>query len=147
MAGIGTKTIYAKPGAQIAGKGILGFDNSRLYHDLAHGHIDFPDQGAQVHGLIVEQILGTGGVCTTTSGYDRVVVLYNASTTAQSFTVANAAYANASIGTGSGQINLHPVQLAGADATLKTGWSFSSTASGGTFTVPARTTAVVVQFR
>ena len=49
--------------------------------------------------------------------------------------------------TGSGQINLHPVQLAGADATLKTGWSFSSTASGGTFTVPARTTAVLVQFR
>ena len=112
-----------------------------------NGCVSFPDQGAQVHGLIVEQILGTGGVCTTTSGYDRVVVLYNASTTAQSFTVANAAYANASIGTGSGQINLHPVQLAGADATLKTGWSFSSTASGGTFTVPARTTAVLVQFR
>ncbi len=106
--------------------------------------LSFPDQQAQVHGLIVEQILGVGCVASTTSGYDSVVVLYNAITSSQSFPIA--AYKNLSVGTGSGQISLHPVQLNGSDATLLSGWSFASSASAGTFTVPARTTAAFVQY-
>ena len=108
--------------------------------------VSFPDQGAQIHGLIVEQILGVGCVAGTTSGYDAVVVLFNASTSAQSFTISGARYANAAKGTASGNVSLHPVQLAGSDATLLAGWNFSSTATGGTFSVPARTTAVFVQY-
>jgi hypothetical protein len=49
-------------------------------------------------------------------------------------------------GTASGQVSLHPVQQAGSDSTLLSGWKFSSTAASGTFTVPARTTAVFVRY-
>jgi hypothetical protein len=75
-----------------------------------------------------------------------VVVLYNPSTSAQSFTISSATYANAAKGTASGNVSLHPVQLAGSDATLLAGWNFSSTGTGGTFTVPAQTTAVFVAY-
>jgi pullulanase len=113
---------------------------------LINSCVSFPDQGAQVHGLIVEQILGVGCVPGTSSGYNAVVILYNASTSTQSFTISSAAYANAAKGTASGNVSLHPAQLAGSDATLLADWNFTSTASGGTFTVPARTTAVFVQY-
>ena len=106
--------------------------------------VSFPDQGQQVHGLIVEQILGVGCVAATSSGYDSVVMLFNASTSAQSFALP--AFANVTQGTGSGQVYLHPVQAAGSDSTLKSGWSFVSNAASGTFTVPARTTAVFVRY-
>jgi hypothetical protein len=49
-------------------------------------------------------------------------------------------------GTGSGQVSLHPVQQAGSDSTLLSGWNFTSSATAGTFTVPARTTAVFVRY-
>ena len=106
--------------------------------------VSFPDQGRQVHGLIVEQISGVGCVAATSSGYDSVVVLYNASTSAQSFSLPS--FAAVAKGTASGQVSLHPVQLAGSDPTLLAGWNFTSSASSGTFTVPARTTAVFVRY-
>lgn len=106
--------------------------------------VSFPDQGRQVHGLIVEQILGVGCVGSTGSGYDSVVVLYNASTGVQSFSLAS--FAGVTQGTGSGQVSLHPVQQAGSDSTLVSGWRFTSSAASGTFTVPARTTAVFVRY-
>jgi pullulanase len=106
--------------------------------------VSFPDQGQQVHGLIVEQILGVGCVSATSSGLDSVVVLYNASTSTQTFSLAS--FAGVTQGTGSGQVSLHPVQQAGSDATLLAGWKFTSGATSGTFTVPARTTAVFVRY-
>lgn len=105
--------------------------------------VSFPDQGRQVHGLIVEEIRGVGCVGATSSGYDAVVVLFNASTRAQSFSLAS--FANVAKGSGSGEVSLHPAQQAGSDSALLTGWDFSSTAASGTFTVPARTTAVIVR--
>ena len=106
--------------------------------------LSFPDQGQQVHGLIVEQILGVGCVGATSSGLDGVVVLYNGSTSVQSFSLAS--FAGVTQGTGSGQVSLHPVQQAGSDSTLLSGWKFTSGAAAGTFTVPARTTAVFVRY-
>jgi pullulanase len=106
--------------------------------------VSFPDQGRQVHGLIVEQIAGVGCVAATSSGLDSVVVLYNASTSAQSFALSS--FAGVVPGTGSGQVSLHPLQLAGSDATLLAGWKFTAGASAGTFSVPARTTAVFVRY-
>jgi pullulanase len=105
--------------------------------------VSFPDQGSQVHGLIVERILGSGCV-PTSSGYRSVVVLYNASRTAQSFAIAG--YAGRLEGTGPGGVYLHPVQVGGADATLQSGWAFTSNAGAGTFSVPARTTGVFVEY-
>jgi pullulanase len=109
-----------------------------------NGCVSFPDQGAQIHGLIVEQILVSAIACPSTSGYQSVVVLYNASNASKSFSIAR--YANLTKGTGAGQVYLHPVQATGSDTTLKDNWNFSSTASTGTFTVPARTTGVFVQY-
>jgi len=106
--------------------------------------VSFPDQGRQVHGLIVEQIQGVGCVAATSSGFDSVVVLYNASASAQSFSLAS--FAAVAKGTASGQVSLHPLQLAGSDPVLLAGWNFTSSASSGTFTVPARTTAVFVRY-
>jgi pullulanase len=106
--------------------------------------VSFPDQGRQVHGLIVEQLQGVGCVGATTSGYDSAVVLYNASKSAQSFSLPS--FAGVAKGTGSGQVSLHPVQQAGSDSTLLSGWNFTSSATAGTFTVPARTTAVFVRY-
>jgi hypothetical protein len=106
--------------------------------------VSFPDQGQQVHGLIVEQILGVGCVGATSSGLDSVVVLYNASAATQSFSLPS--FAGVAQGTGSGQVSLHPVQQAGSDSTLLSGWKFTPGAAAGTFTVPARTTAVFVRY-
>jgi len=72
------------------------------------------------------------------------VVLYNASTSTQTFSLAS--FAGVTEGTASGQVSLHPVQLAGSDATLLSGWKFTSSAAAGSFTVPARTTAVFVRY-
>jgi pullulanase len=106
--------------------------------------VGFPDQGAQAHGLIVERILGSGCVAATTSGYRSVVILYNASTAAQ--TVSLAAYAGKASGTTPGAVSLHPAQLGGSDPVLLAGWRFASDAAAGHFTVPARTTAVFVEY-
>ena len=111
--------------------------------------VTFPDQGAQVHGLIVERIVSAGSATctfTTTSPYKSVVVLYNASKTAQSFGIP--AYANKSLGTVSGSVNLHAVQAGGSDAVLTSGgWNFTANATSGIFTAPARTTAVFVEYQ
>jgi pullulanase/glycogen debranching enzyme len=106
--------------------------------------VSFPDQGRQVHGLIVEQILGAGCVGSTSSGYDSVVVLFNASAKSQSLSLSS--FAGVAPGTGSGQVSLHPVQQGGSDAALLSGWNFTPSAASGTFTVPARTTAVFVRY-
>lgn len=107
--------------------------------------LSFPDQGAQVHGLIVERILGhsASAACPSTS-YRSVLVLYNASSTPQTFTTA--AYAAKLKGTASGNVSLHPAQFSGSDAVLKAAWNFSADATAGSFTVPARTTAVFVEY-
>lgn len=106
--------------------------------------VSFPDATAQIHGLIVERILASGE-CTSTSGYSSVVVLFNASSAPQSYSIA--AYAGLTKGTASGQVYLDPVQAGGGDTVLLGGWNFTSTATAGTFTVPARSTAVFVQYR
>ncbi len=91
--------------------------------------VSFPDQGVQQAGLIVMQISGAAG-CGDRK-YKSIIVLFNANKIAQNFTLAS--YAGLSV-------NLHSLQSNGSDATVKTA-SFSS----GTFSVPARTTAVFVQ--
>jgi hypothetical protein len=73
-----------------------------------------------------------------------VLVLFNASSSLQTF--AMAAYASKLKGTAAGNIFLHPAQLNGADAVLQAGWNFSADAAAGSFTVPARTTGVFVEY-
>jgi pullulanase-type alpha-1,6-glucosidase len=115
-----------------------------------NGCVSFPDQGAQVHGLIVERILGAGsGACPLTSSgtnYRSVVVLFNASKSVQTFAIP--AYANKVKGTSAGNIYLHPVQFAGSDTVLTAAgaWDFNANATAGSFTVPARTTGVFVEY-
>src|SRR5712671_153608 len=107
--------------------------------------VSFPDQGAQVHGLIVERILGHGAIASCPgTAYRSVVVLFNASSTAQSFAIA--AYASRLKGTAAGNVYLHPGQVSGTDGVLQAGWNFSADATAGSFTVPARTTAVFVEY-
>jgi pullulanase-type alpha-1,6-glucosidase len=65
--------------------------------------------------------------------HEQIVVVFNASDTAQDFTAAGAA------GLG---FRLHPVQASSADALVR-GASFNPVT--GTFSVPARTTAVFIQ--
>ena len=75
------------------------------------------------------------------------MVLFNASKTPQTFAIP--AYAGKMKGTTSGNINLHPAQLNGSDLVLLQavgGWSFSADATAGSFTVPARTTGVFVEY-
>jgi pullulanase len=107
--------------------------------------LSFPDQGAQVHGLIVERILGhsANALCPSTD-YRSVVVLFNASTLIQTFAIP--AYASKVKGTASGNLYLHPAQAVGSDAVLTAGWNFSADATAGSFTVPARTTGVFVEY-
>jgi hypothetical protein len=107
--------------------------------------VSFPDQGAQVHGLIVARILGHGGsgACPSTN-YRSVVVLFNASSAPQTFAIA--AYAGRLKGTSPGNVYLHPAQFTGSDAVLQAGWNFSADATAGSFTVPARTTGVFVEY-
>jgi hypothetical protein len=91
--------------------------------------VSFPDQGAQQAGLIVMKISGASGC--GDSKYQSIIVLFNANKIAQNFTLTGAAGLN---------INVHPLQVNGSDAKVK-----SSTFSAGIFSVPARTTAVFVQ--
>jgi pullulanase-type alpha-1,6-glucosidase len=107
--------------------------------------VSFPDSAAPVQGLVVERIEGECGDFHGTTRYKSVVVLYNAAPAAQSFAIA--AYAGRARGSASGQVTLHPVQAAGRDAALIQGWNFSSDAAAGTFTAPARSTAVFVEYR
>ncbi|WP_169558571.1 pullulanase-type alpha-1,6-glucosidase [Uliginosibacterium gangwonense] len=95
--------------------------------------VSFPDQNiGQVHGLIVMQISGAAGC--GDQKYKNIIVLINANSAAQSYKLP--AFA------GAGTVALHPVQSAGHDAVVKTA---TFTAGTGTFSVPARTTAVFVQ--
>ncbi|MDN3577151.1 pullulanase-type alpha-1,6-glucosidase [Chitinimonas viridis] len=93
--------------------------------------VSFPDAGAaQLPGLIVMKLDGAGyagGV------YKTVFVLFNADKVAHTTTVA---------GSSGKTLQLHPVLQAGADAVVR-GAVFSSAA--GSFSVPARTTAVFVE--
>jgi pullulanase/glycogen debranching enzyme len=107
--------------------------------------VSFPDALAPVAGLIVERIGGDCGGFHSASGYKSVVVLYNATPTAKSYAIP--AYASLAKGTGSGNVFLHPVQAGGSDSSLKSAWDFTATAGAGTFTVPARSTGVFVEYR
>ncbi|MGZ6144029.1 MAG: alpha-1,6-glucosidase domain-containing protein, partial [Myxococcales bacterium] len=95
--------------------------------------VDFPNAGpSQVPGVIVMTI--TDGTCAGAdldSARDAMVVVVNADVASHAMAVAGA--------TG---FTLHTVQQNSADATVKTA-SFAS----GTFTVPARTTAVFEQLQ
>ena len=97
--------------------------------------VSFPDAAAQKDGLIVMRIAGQkagGGACGD-GKYASVVVLVNASATAQSYALAGYTGKTAA---------LHPVLAGGSDARVKTAAFTSAT---GTFTIPARTVAVFVE--
>jgi pullulanase/glycogen debranching enzyme len=91
--------------------------------------VSFPDQGAQKAGLIVMRISGAAGC--GDSKYKSIVVLFNANKAAQSYSLAS--YAGHSV-------QLHPLQAGGSDSVVK-----AATFSGGSFSVPARSTAVFVE--
>ena len=84
----------------------------------------------QVPGLIVERIRNTDKFC---FGASEAVVLVNATPQAQSFT--DAAFRKQ-------PLLLHPVQALSQDPVVRTSKFQSST---GTFTIPARTTAVFIE--
>jgi len=85
---------------------------------------------AQIPGLIVERIANTDKFCL---GASQAVVLVNATPQAQTF--ADAAFKQK-------PLLLHPVQAFSQDPVVR-GSKFQS--GTGTFTIPARTTAVFVQ--
>lgn len=85
---------------------------------------------SQVPGLIAMHLDDTVGE-DVDAAHERVVVLMNATDAPQELTVAGLAEAG---------LRLHPVQAAGADPVVK-----DASFSGGTFSVPARTTAVFVE--
>jgi pullulanase len=95
--------------------------------------VDFPNGGAsQVPGLLVMTI--TDGTCAGTdldASRDALVVIVNADKASHSYTI-----------TGATGFTLHAIQQASADPVVKT-----ATFGGGTFTVPARTTAVFEQLQ
>ena len=94
-----------------------------------------PDATIQKNGLIVMRIDATGSdnrACGD-QRFGHVVVLVNANKVSQTYAIANLA--------GSG-MHLHPRHLSGLDSTVR-GATFDN--GTGTFTVPARTTAVFVQ--
>ena len=100
--------------------------------------VDFPNAGpSQTPGLIVMTITdGTDASCVPALGdldpaRDAVVVIVNADVAPHTYAIAGA--------TG---FTLHPVQQGSADPVVKT-----ATFSNGTFTVPARTTAVFEQLQ
>jgi pullulanase-type alpha-1,6-glucosidase len=108
--------------------------SSRLFRLQKAADIDkavtfFNTGPAQVPGLIVERI-----VSPTTMACDcaQAVVLVNANPTAQTFS--NAAFK-------AQKLRLHPVLAASHDPVVRTS---KYTAATGTFTIPARTTAVFV---
>ncbi|WLD58619.1 pullulanase-type alpha-1,6-glucosidase [Salinispirillum sp. LH 10-3-1] len=84
----------------------------------------------QIQGLIVKSINDGLGLTDIDPDHDAVVVLFNASGSAQSYSVAEA------VGQG---FTLHP-----AHRTSSTAFNAGFDSANGTFTVPARTTAVFV---
>lgn len=88
----------------------------------------------QIPGLVVmsisDQISGTADL---DSAYERVVILFNATDTVQTFT--ESALVSATL-------TLHPVQANSVDAVVKSATFDPAT---GSFTIPARTTAVFVE--
>jgi pullulanase/glycogen debranching enzyme len=95
--------------------------------------VKFPDQIlGQVPGLIVMQI-GDGSTSCGDNKYESIVTLFNASKTAQSYTIPSYAGKN---------MALHPLQHPLIDPALR---NVSYAKATGTFTVPPRTTAVFVQ--
>jgi pullulanase-type alpha-1,6-glucosidase len=96
--------------------------------------VSFPDQGVQQAGLVVMRISGASGC--GDQKYKSIVVLFNANKITQTFSATgSASYAGKTV-------NLHPLQAGGSDSTVK---SASFTSVSGTFSVPARTTAVFVE--
>ncbi|MCY7365799.1 MAG: pullulanase-type alpha-1,6-glucosidase, partial [Frankiaceae bacterium] len=86
--------------------------------------------GSEVPGLIVMHLDDTVGQ-SVDPALDRVVTVFNATDTEQVWTAEQLTDAG---------LALSPVQAGGADPVVK-----GATFSGGTFTVPARTTAVFVE--
>ncbi|MEM1271353.1 MAG: alpha-1,6-glucosidase domain-containing protein, partial [Bacteroidota bacterium] len=98
----------------------------------AIARIDFHNTGpSQTDGLIVMSISDETGTDLDPSA-DALVVLFNATNTAQTHTIASFAGYGAA---------LHPILAASTDPVVKTS---SATCGSGAFTVPARTTAVFV---
>lgn len=98
-------------------------------HRRLHFHNTGPNQ---IPGLIVMSLDDTAEQ-TLDPNYDRVVVLFNASNKAHSFTIPQL------VGT---FLTLHPVQAESHDPVVREATYSCGT---GTFTVPARTTSVFVQ--
>ncbi len=86
----------------------------------------------QIPGLIVMELHDASGAVVG-GGYPRVVVLFNATDEAVTFSEAALAHLD---------LTLHPVQAHGYDPVVKTSTYDAAT---GSFTIPARTTAVFVQ--
>ena len=102
----------------------------RLRTDTAvTAHLAFRNTGpAQVPGLVVMDLADTAG--TIDRHVERIEVLFNARTTAEAFAVPALAGA---------EMELHPVQEASTDPIVRLS---AYDPANGTFTVPARTTAV-----
>ena len=104
-----------------------------------NGCVSFPDQAAQQPGLIVMRISSVNIIDSSTCGdgkYKSIMVLFNANKIPQTFTpAATASYVGKTV-------SLDPLQAAGSDLVVQTA-SFNSVT--GSFTVPARTTAVFVE--
>ncbi len=94
--------------------------------------VSFPDQASQQDGLIVMKV-GLGDTSCGDGKYRTLLVLVNANKVAQTFSSASLANAG---------FVLHPIQVAGSDAVVKTAAYGAAT---GAFTVPARTVAVFVR--
>jgi pullulanase-type alpha-1,6-glucosidase len=91
--------------------------------------VSFPDQGAQQPGLIVMRV--SGAASCGDQKFKSVIILFNANKVAQQF--ASSAYTGHNVA-------LHSLQANGSDVVVKT-----AAFSNGTFSVPARTTAVFVE--
>jgi pullulanase-type alpha-1,6-glucosidase len=107
-----------------------GLFRLRSAEDITKSVSFFNNGPDQIPGLIVERIANPGGFCFPAS---EAVVLVNA--TPQSQTFSDPAFKRQSL-------VLHPVQLFSHDPLVRTS-KFSSRT--GTFTVPARTTAVFIE--
>lgn len=93
--------------------------------------VSFPDAGkAQRQGVIAMRIDGRGYAGAV---YQSIVVVFNADKTARGVTLADFA---------GHRLSLHPVQAAGSDSVVRAA-TFS--AGDGSFSVPARSTAVFVE--
>lgn len=91
--------------------------------------------GSQTGGVIVMSIDDGTDLVDLDANYDAVVVMFNATDSEQSHTVATAE-----------GFELHPLLTTSVDATVQTA-SFAQGTGEGTFTVPAYTVAVFVQMQ